>query len=186
MGATRAAHALTGAATLSPYRKLGTIAQIPCRRTFVKPWFTVVLVALALPVGAADLPPLTTPPTGEAYPGKLVWADLFTSDPPAARRFYTELFGWTATEVERGTGSRAHAYIVLSNEGRPVAGIATGPAGEQAGARGRWIGYVSVPDVAQALATAQSLGGRTVFPAKALPQRGTQALLAIPKERCSD
>ncbi|HEX7501517.1 MAG TPA: VOC family protein, partial [Polyangia bacterium] len=48
-------------------------------------------------------------------------------------------------------------------------------------AHGRWVGYVSVPDVAKALAAATAAGGRVLFPAKDLPRRGTQAIFADPE-----
>ena len=40
------------------------------------------------------LPALTDPATDENIPGKIVWADYFTSDLDLARRFYGELFDW--------------------------------------------------------------------------------------------
>ena len=45
------------------------------------------------------LPPLNDPAADEHLPGKFVWADLFTSDLPGARRFYGELFGWESADL---------------------------------------------------------------------------------------
>jgi uncharacterized protein len=132
--------------------------------------------------GAADLPPLSdTTPTGERFPGKFIWADLFTADPAAAQAFYTGLFGWEATPIERTTPSGPHTYIVLTNGGEPVAGLARLPSRMQDAVHGRWVGYVSVPDVAKALAAATAAGGRVLFPAKELPRRGTQAMVVDPE-----
>ena len=44
--------------------------------------------------------------------------------------------------------------------------------------RGRWIGYVSVPDVPKALAAAIAGGGREILHAKSIPERGIQAIFA--------
>jgi predicted enzyme related to lactoylglutathione lyase len=142
----------------------------------------LILCGAVATAAAADLPPLSDmTSTGEYFPGKFIWADLFTADPAAAQAFYTGLFGWEATTIERTTTSGTHSYIVLANGGEPVAGIARRPSRLPAAVRGRWVGYVSVPDVAKALAAATAAGGRVLFPAKDLPRRGTQAMLVDPE-----
>jgi predicted enzyme related to lactoylglutathione lyase len=141
----------------------------------------ILCVAVAT-AGAADIPPLNdTTPKGEHFPGKFIWADLFTADPAAAQMFYTGLFGWEATTIERTTPSGSHSYIILANGGEPVTGIAHWPSRMPDAVHGRWVGYVSVPDVAKALATATAAGGRVLFPAKDLPKRGTQAIFIDPE-----
>lgn len=139
----------------------------------------ILAAALALPMGAAEMPPINTPATTDNFPGKFVWADLLTADQAAATQFYTGLFGWTATTVERENGQGLHDYIVLSNADRPIAGIALLRPGKLPGpTRGRWVHYISVPDVAQALSAAIAGGGHVIFAAKDLPARGTQAIFA--------
>jgi hypothetical protein len=141
----------------------------------------VVLFGLAsLTAWGADLPPINNPATAESYPGKFVWADLFTSDPAVARGFYAGMFGWTAATVDRATFWGVRHYVVLSAGGRPVAGIVKRPARKADEIHGRWVGYVSVPDVARSLAAAISGGGRVLSPTKALAARGTQAIFADP------
>jgi predicted enzyme related to lactoylglutathione lyase len=142
----------------------------------------LVLFGAVATAGAADFPPLSdTTPAGEHFPGKFIWAELFTADPAAAQAFYTGLFGWEATTIERTTASGTHSYIVLANGGEPVAGIAHRSSRASAAVQGRWVGYVSVPDVAKALAAATAAGGRVLFPARDLPRRGTQAILVDPE-----
>lgn len=133
---------------------------------------------LGLTAAAADLPPLNSPPTADFYAGKFVWADLFTVDPPRAAKFYADLFGWTATTVERVTASGPHAYVVMAMGDRPVCGIKRRPLLDQDQAHARWVGYVSVPDVARALAAVKAGGGRVISRLKDLPNRGTQAIFA--------
>jgi hypothetical protein len=143
----------------------------------------LVLWGIMAPAGAwaSDLPPLNTPPSAQWFGGKFVFADLFTADPASDSQFYTSLLGWTAETIERTSSTGVtHPYVMLSNEGRPVAGIALRPATMGNAARGRWVGFVSVPDVAQALAAATAGGGRVLFPAKDLPRRGTQAIFIDP------
>jgi predicted enzyme related to lactoylglutathione lyase len=144
----------------------------------------LMLVGAAATVAAADLPPLSdTTPSQANFPGKFIWADLFTTNPTAAQAFYTGLFGWEATTIARTTPSgRARAYIILKNGGEPVAGIALRPTHWwQRTAAGRWVGYVSVPDVPKALVEATAAGGRVLFPARTLPRRGTQAIFVDPE-----
>jgi hypothetical protein len=137
---------------------------------------------LSVSLGAAEVPALNSPPTPDQFPGKFIWADLFTADQQAAAQFYTGLFGWTSTVISRDSDRGVHDYIVLTNAGRPVAGIALLRPDRMPGrSRGRWVEYISVGDVPQALAAAVAAGGHVVFPAKDLPQRGMQAIFTDPE-----
>ena len=140
---------------------------------------TLLLVPVfALAARAADLPAINDPATTDSYPGKFVWADLFTSDQAAAATFYTGLFGWTAATIDRTTPEHGPlSYIVLSNGGRPVAGIALGPPKLRNDVRGHWLGFVSVTDVTKTLAAAVTNGGHVLSPTKDIPQRGVQAMI---------
>jgi uncharacterized protein len=144
----------------------------------VKTFAAILFGVAALTATGADLPPLNSPATTEFYPGKFIWGDLLTADPAAAAKFYTGLFGWTATTIERTTTSGTHPYVVLSIGDRPIAGIARRQALMKDEVHGRWVGYVSVPDVAKALQAATARGGQVLSKARELPQRGTQAIFA--------
>ena len=101
----------------------------------------LVLCGAVAMASAADFPPLSdTTPTGEHFPGKFIWADLFTADPAAAQAFYTGLFEWEATTIEHTTTAGTHSYILLANGGEPVAGLARLPARRQGAVHGRWVG----------------------------------------------
>jgi uncharacterized protein len=142
---------------------------------------TLLVIAFGIisgPTRAADLPPINSPAVPEYHSGKFIWGDLLTDNPSIAVKFYTDLFAWTAQTVERTTSSGSKPYIVLCNKGRPIAGIALRPKKMTDEAHGRWVGYVSVPDVSQALAKAVASGGRVVSKVKNLPDRGTQAVFA--------
>ena len=135
----------------------------------------ILVLALSLvSARAADLPPLNVAPSGQSLPGKVIWADLYTTDPTAAIAFYTGLFGWTETGIQRGH----NVYTVFFNRGRPVAGIISRPAAPKDTGKGHWINYVAVADVNQTLNTAVANGGRIVHPAQNIPVRGMQAILA--------
>jgi len=128
---------------------------------------------LAAPVRAALFPPLNSPPTTDHRPGKLVWADLFTTDPDSASKFYCGILGWTAAPIDQ----KGKSYIVLSNGGTPAAGIvARSP---RSGSHpSRWIGYYAVTDMAAVLAQVARDGGTVHAAAHAFPDRGTQAIVA--------
>ena len=141
----------------------------------------LLVIMLGMTAGhipAANLPPINSPATAEYHAGKFIWGDLLTDNPSVAAKFYADLFGWTAQTIALTTSSGSKPYIILANEGRPVAGVALRPKRMEDEAHGRWVGYVSVPDVSQALATAVAAGGRVISKAKNRPDRGTQAIFA--------
>ncbi|HVU17417.1 MAG TPA: VOC family protein [Candidatus Didemnitutus sp.] len=144
----------------------------------------LVLLALGLPglcSRAADVPPLNEPATAEKHPGKFIWSNLLTDNPDGAASFYSGLFGWTAATVELTTPKGARTEVVLRNGDRPVAGIVRRPALLQDNAHGRWVGYISVPDVAESVAIATRSGCHLISHARDVPARGTQAILADPE-----
>ncbi len=108
--------------------------------------FAMLGIGMAPTAQAAKFPPLNTPATSDRIPGKLIWADLFTTDPDAATKFYTGVLGWTAAPVEQ----KGRSYIIFSNGGKPVAGLA--PRSVKGGTHpSRWIGYFSVADIETAV-----------------------------------
>jgi len=142
--------------------------------------FALLVVALALmggsptvAAGTGFFQPLNSPATLERHPGKFVWADLFTTDPEAATKFYSGLFGWTAnTLVQHG-----RAYTVFSNGSRPVAGLAVRPR-SRSHRPSRWISYIAVTDIAATLKHVVEAGGQVRADARDFPERGWQAIVA--------
>jgi len=122
---------------------------------------------------AAPFPPLNTTPTGSQIPGKLVWADLFTSSADQATQFYCGLFGWTAAKIDQKGGE----YTIFSNQGQPVAGLAPHSAGKE-NLTSRWIGYVSVADLKATVALVEQNGGTVHGKIRRFPDRGSQAIIA--------
>ncbi len=127
------------------------------------------------PLASASTPkfqPLHAPATGEQHPGKFIWADLFTTDPVAATKFYSGLFGWTANIIDQ----KGKAYTVFSNGSHPVAGLAPrNTANKQRPSR--WIGYIAVTDIKAALLPVAPAGGQVRAPARNFPDRGIQAII---------
>jgi len=134
-------------------------------------------LALLGPAGAAraaetGIPPLTATPTSQHVPGRFVWGDLFSTDPEASARFYSGVFGWTATPV----GTEAARYTVLGDADGPIAGIVRGPAHPGNKDAARWIGYISVADVDKSAAAVTARGGRILAGPRDVPQRGQHAI----------
>lgn len=130
-------------------------------------------------LGRPPLPPLNDPAVAEHLPGKFVWADLFTNELPAARRFYAELFGWEWRPVSEGRRGR---YGILHRDGEAIAGIAHLDPPDVEGPYARWIHYLSVSDVTVAMEGAVEHGGRSLLPAREVAERGEFAVLADPED----
>ncbi|MGH7798353.1 MAG: VOC family protein [Candidatus Binatia bacterium] len=132
----------------------------------------VLAASLVSPARAAtpELPPLNEPPTSSRLPGKFVWVDLLTPDVARAEAFYGKLFGWTFRKI----GDYTLAF--LGEE--PMAGLVH--IQQKPGERkpGRWIGYISVPDVPAAQRQVLSQGGKVLVSARSLPKRGDLAVFA--------
>lgn len=130
--------------------------------------------ALAAPVRAAEpFQPLNTPATKEHLPGKFVWADLFTTDPVAATKFYSGLFGWTANVITQ----EGKAYTVFSNGSRPVAGLAPRPPSNSK-RPSRWVAYIAVTKMTSTLQLVTKAGGQVRAEARDFPDRGWQAIIS--------
>ena len=69
----------------------------------------------------------------ETQPPVFVWHDLVTPDTAAAKKFYSEVFGWTSRTGSDGS-------IVMDSLGKPVAAIYDSRAtGDRPAARAQWI-----------------------------------------------
>jgi predicted enzyme related to lactoylglutathione lyase len=131
----------------------------------------VVFAAALLGAGAApELPPLNEPPSSARLPGKFVWVDLLTPDVARAEAFYGKLFGWTFRRI----GDYTLAF--LGEE--PMAGIVRVAAKAGAPSQARWVGFLSVPDVAAAQRQVLSQGGKVLVGARRFPKRGDLAVFA--------
>jgi len=140
----------------------------------------LVLVLLGIGVGGAtasdrDLPPLNDPASGVDLPGKFIWTDIFTSDIAAARKFYSEVFGWEWRWINDHPD---HPYGIFYQGDIPMAGVShrTGP--EPGKPYSRWIYYIATNDVEKAIQTTVDHGGRVMVPKQTIAQRGDYAIVA--------
>ncbi len=143
----------------------------------------VALLLLCASAGAQDesippLPPLTDPATKEHFPGKVVWADLFTNDVERARRFYERAFGWQWRIITR----RPRHYGLLENDGEAIAGIAHRGAPEGQSDYGRWVYFVSADDVRKTGSAIVAEGGEELLRYGNYAERGEFAIYAGPHQ----
>jgi len=129
-------------------------------------------LGLATPARAGDFPPINSPETTTHTPGKLIWADLFTSKPAEATKFYSGLLGWTSSTVHQ----KGSEYTIFFNGGVPVAGLAPHKPGKEEHPS-KWIGYVSVFDIEATAALVTKNGGQVHARPKNFPDRGLQAVI---------
>jgi uncharacterized protein len=107
--------------------------------------------------------------------GAFCWNELGTTDAEAAKKFYTELLGWTlkAGQVE------AMVYNEIVVNGQAVGGIyQMGP--EFGGAPSHWMPYVAVDDVDASVKRAEELGGKVCVPPSDIPNVGRFSVITDP------
>lgn len=95
-------------------------------------------------------------------------------DSAGLRRFSSDLFGWTIQEGAKGSG-----FGVVPHTDSGISGV-VGP--DHAGGSGHVTFYVEVDDLADYLARAENLGGKTVVPPTEIAEFGlTFAFFADPE-----
>jgi len=124
------------------------------------------------------LPPLNDPASGDYVHGKFIWTDIFTSDVPAARKFYSELFEWEWRWVNEDP---EHLYGMFYQDGVAMAGLAEREPQEEGAAYARWVYYISTADVKAAVKATTEAGGRVMLGPLGMPNRGDFAVLADPE-----
>ncbi|MEP6743618.1 MAG: VOC family protein [bacterium] len=89
-------------------------------------------------------------------PGTFCWVELGTTDGEAAKKFYTELFGWTFTDSPVGPGM---VYTMLKQDGKDVGALYTMPKEMTSqGIPPNWLSYASVANADESAAKAKELG----------------------------
>jgi predicted enzyme related to lactoylglutathione lyase len=90
-------------------------------------------------------------------PGTFSWTDLSAKDQDAAKRFYTELFGWQAEDMPAGEGV---TYSMMRLDGKYVAAIAPQPDQQrEAGVPPLWNSYITVDSADEAAERVTAAGG---------------------------
>lgn len=103
--------------------------------------------------------PSSPPQQAEAKPdvGDASWHELYTTDAPAAMKFYSELFGWRATEsLDMGAMGTYHMF---GRDLGSIGGMMNKPK-EMAQAPPHWMIYFQVPDINTATERIKAKGGK--------------------------
>lgn len=112
----------------------------------------------------------------EHAPGTFCWIELATTDGPAAKKFYTDLFGWEANDNPMGPDM---VYTIFRINGKDVA--ASYQKGEEmAQVPTHWACYVCVSNADESAARAKSLGATIVQEPFDVMEHGRMAVIADP------
>jgi uncharacterized protein len=95
-------------------------------------------------------------------PGSFSWFELTTTDQEGAKKFYSNLFGWTATDNPMGPGA---SYTIFRLGDRDTAGAYTQQAEQRdQGVPPNWQVYVLVESADATAARVAQLGGKVIVP----------------------
>jgi hypothetical protein len=108
--------------------------------------------------------------------GAFSWCELMTTNPAAAKDFYSRLFGWELEEM----GMEGMTYTVVKAGGEPVGGLMAIPP-EAQGVPPYWAAYVTVDDVDATVRKAQEMGGKVLVPPQDIPDVGRFSVLQDPQ-----
>lgn len=112
--------------------------------------------------------------------GSVVWADLNTSDPGRAGKFYGDLFGWKLVGDKSMRPVKPGEYTHIVNGTDFIGGIP--PAGSAGpGVPSHWLIYFDVADCKATTAKVTSLGGRALMAPMTMEGVRTFSVLADPQ-----
>jgi uncharacterized protein len=108
--------------------------------------------------------------------GRPLWYELMTTDMKAAEAFYDAVVGWTSAPFEGSP--QPYAMFIRSGE-TPVAGVLPRPDDLQAPPF--WAMYIGVPNLEDAAAHIERLGGRSCSPIIDVPTVGRMQMMTDPQ-----
>lgn len=106
-----------------------------------------------------------------------MWVELATTDQPAAKHFYGELFGWVPNDMPVGPGQ---TYTIFRLDERNAAAAYAMNEEQRAAVPPHWMLYVSVADAAQTAARAAELGGSVIDAPFDVSDAGRMAVVKDP------
>jgi predicted enzyme related to lactoylglutathione lyase len=114
----------------------------------------------------------------ELKTGSFCWLELGTTDAEAAKKFYTNLFGWTADDMPMGPGM---TYTMFRLNGKDVGGGYTLMKDQlDAHVPPHWMLYVKVDNADASAAKAVKAGGTQIVPPSDIPHVGRFAVIQDP------
>ena len=111
-------------------------------------------------------------------PGIFCWFELGTSDAAAAKKFYGELFGWTANDTPAGPDM---IYTILRRDGKDVGALyKLTEEHKSKGVPPHWLSYVLVASADESAAKATELGGTVTMGPFDVGDMGRMAVIEDP------
>lgn len=108
--------------------------------------------------------------------GAFSWNELMTSDVDGAKKFYSELLGWSMQDVPTCDMN----YTMAKSGDTEVAGIMDIPE-DFSSMPPAWGSYVTVGNVDVQSALAEKLGGKIVLAPQDIPEVGRFAVISDPQ-----
>jgi uncharacterized protein len=108
--------------------------------------------------------------------GRLTWYELLTTDMKAAEKFYSAVVGWSVAPFD---GSPQPYDMWMRAGDVPVGGVMTIPAGMNFPPH--WGMYVGVPNLDEATARIEQMGGSTLSPVIEVPGVGRLRTMKDPQ-----
>jgi len=111
-------------------------------------------------------------------PGTFCWNELATTNLEAAKKFYTELFGWKLKESQ----AAGMIYNEIVAAGREIGGMYQMGAecGDTSDAPSHWMSYIAVDDVDAKAKQVEELGGKVCVPPTDIPNVGRFCVINDP------
>jgi predicted enzyme related to lactoylglutathione lyase len=148
-----------------------------------KVWLGLAALLLGGCATSLNLPAVTEAPSGERFAGKIVWHDLITARPAAAKAFYGELFGWQFEDLGLNLGfGNTLNYTLIRHQGQLIGGMVDATRlddvrSEDARRVSQWVALMSVEDADEAVAAVTRGGGKVLTPPTDFVDRGRLALV---------
>jgi uncharacterized protein len=112
--------------------------------------------------------------------GSFSWAELATTDPAAAKKFYTSLFGWGVEESPFGSGPE-DIYTRLQHTKKDVGALyPMRPEQRSQGVPPNWLPYVTVNSVDEIAKKAKGLEGKVCMEPLDVMTYGRMAIVQDP------
>ncbi|MCK4873642.1 MAG: VOC family protein [Phycisphaerales bacterium] len=111
--------------------------------------------------------------------GTFCWTELMTRDAAAAKAFYTELIGWTTSEMPMG-GAGTYTMFTPPGAKESVGGMMQMDGPEFEGLPPHWMPYIAVDDVDASAEKVKALGGSIKMPPTDIPNIGRFCVIEDP------
>ena len=109
--------------------------------------------------------------------GRVIWSELNSHDPEAAKSFFAETLGWDFEDLPLATGG---SYAIILSGGCRVGGLFRLDGLEFEAVSDHWLTYVAVDDIDSRLTGAVHAGATVLRDPWTIPGVGRMAILRAP------